>query len=260
MSTLYDELEVSPKASLGTIKAAYKALIQRYHPDKNPGNREAVLRTQRLNGAYEVLSDTDKRAAYDAQLSAEDPLNRDRVAERKPQPTRASQPKTTQTPPTPPPRPAQPPQSAPPPKPAPKPGGFMRGLGKLIMWAFAFWIGGEIWSANNRASVPYQPKTVVSNAAALVPPSAALTLTCRVRAGNEEVDENFYVDFGNRTVNGGVAQITDGDIVFTPYVNAGRVEIRINRYTGSIIIAIRDMSGKEESYFGMCTSAAGRNF
>jgi curved DNA-binding protein CbpA len=83
MSTLYDDLEVSSKASFGTIRAAYKALIQRYHPDKNPSNREAALRTQRLNNAYEILSDADKRAAYDAQLGAEDRLNRERDEERR---------------------------------------------------------------------------------------------------------------------------------------------------------------------------------
>src|SRR3989442_2538621 len=71
MSSFYDELEVSPKASPETIRAAYRSLIQRYHPDRHAGSRESALRTLRLNEAYAVLSDPVKRAAYDAKLFAE---------------------------------------------------------------------------------------------------------------------------------------------------------------------------------------------
>ena len=65
----YDMLEVSPKASPAVIKAAYKSLIQRFHPDKNLGDpalaRASSLRAGLINQAYETLSDPDKRATYD---------------------------------------------------------------------------------------------------------------------------------------------------------------------------------------------------
>ncbi len=67
----YDVLEVSPKASAEVLRAAYKSLMQRYHPDKNRDNLEATQQAAQLAQAYEVLSDPAKRAAYDAQLLAD---------------------------------------------------------------------------------------------------------------------------------------------------------------------------------------------
>ncbi len=64
----YEILEVSANASPEVIKAAYKSLMQRYHPDRNPGNAEAAERSISIVRAYEVLSDPVKRAAYDGQL------------------------------------------------------------------------------------------------------------------------------------------------------------------------------------------------
>lgn len=64
----YDTLEVSCKASAETIRAAYKSLMQRYHPDRNIGDAEAAARAVSIQQAYEVLSDTDKRAVYDLGL------------------------------------------------------------------------------------------------------------------------------------------------------------------------------------------------
>ena len=67
--TYYDWLEVSPKASPEVIEKAYKALVLKYHPDlqkNNSTNSEDIL--QKINEAYEVLSNPDKRANYDATL------------------------------------------------------------------------------------------------------------------------------------------------------------------------------------------------
>lgn len=64
----YDTLEVSPKASAETIRAAYKSLMQRYHPDRNIGDAVAAARAVAIQQAYEVLSDTGKRAVYDLGL------------------------------------------------------------------------------------------------------------------------------------------------------------------------------------------------
>ncbi len=66
----YDVLGVSPTADDFVIKAAYKALAQRYHPDKFHGNAkdaaDAEAKMRQLNEAYQVLSDPAKRRDYDA--------------------------------------------------------------------------------------------------------------------------------------------------------------------------------------------------
>jgi hypothetical protein len=78
----YEILEVSQNASPEVIKAAYKSLMQRYHPDKNPDNAEIAAHASKVVQAYEVLSDPNKRAAHDImlkQLSADSLLvDRDR--------------------------------------------------------------------------------------------------------------------------------------------------------------------------------------
>ena len=65
----YDVLEVSHKASPEVIKAAYKSLMQRYHPDKNPESNDAAARAALITHAYDVLSDAIQRAAYDISIS-----------------------------------------------------------------------------------------------------------------------------------------------------------------------------------------------
>jgi curved DNA-binding protein CbpA len=69
----YDILEVSPKASPEVIRAAYKSLMQRFHPDKSPGDEAVGARAAAIVHAYAVLSDADKRAEYNQslQLAAE---------------------------------------------------------------------------------------------------------------------------------------------------------------------------------------------
>lgn len=61
----YDLLEVSPDATDAEIKKAYRRLAVKYHPDKNPGNAEAGEKFKEIAKAYEVLSDSEKRAMYD---------------------------------------------------------------------------------------------------------------------------------------------------------------------------------------------------
>jgi curved DNA-binding protein CbpA len=76
----YEILEVSQNASPEVIKAAYKSLMQRYHPDRNPDNPEIAKHASLVVQAYEVLSDTDMRAAYNISLKLEltDNLNSNR--------------------------------------------------------------------------------------------------------------------------------------------------------------------------------------
>jgi len=61
----YDILGVSRNADLDTIKKAYRKIAMQYHPDRNPGNKEAEEKFKEAAAAYDVLSDADKRAQYD---------------------------------------------------------------------------------------------------------------------------------------------------------------------------------------------------
>lgn len=62
----YDVLGVSKTASQDELKKAYRKLARQYHPDTNPGDKEAEERFKEIQGAYDVLSDPDKRKQYDA--------------------------------------------------------------------------------------------------------------------------------------------------------------------------------------------------
>ncbi|MCB0664642.1 MAG: molecular chaperone DnaJ [Saprospiraceae bacterium] len=61
----YEILGVSKDADAAVIKKAYRKTAIKYHPDKNPGDREAEENFKEAAEAYEVLSDPDKRARYD---------------------------------------------------------------------------------------------------------------------------------------------------------------------------------------------------
>lgn len=70
--THYDTLQVERGASGDGVRAAYRRLAQKFHPDKHPGRDAAAAVMAQLNQAYEVLSDPDQRSAYDEWLAAEE--------------------------------------------------------------------------------------------------------------------------------------------------------------------------------------------
>ena len=79
-------LGVERSASLNDIKRAYKRLARRFHPDINPGDRQAELQFRQIAEAYETLSDPDRRRRYDStgfdprEAAAAGAVSRDQIA------------------------------------------------------------------------------------------------------------------------------------------------------------------------------------
>lgn len=97
--THYDNLKVARDAPPEVIRAAYKSLSQKYHPDRNPGDPRASRTMTIINAAYRVLSDPDLRRKHDEwirKVEAE-PLAKPRPTIR-PAANRPSRPPTRKTP------------------------------------------------------------------------------------------------------------------------------------------------------------------
>ena len=62
----YEVLGIDKSADAESIKKAYRKLAKKYHPDMNPGDKEAEAKFKEVNEAYEVLSDPQKKSQYDA--------------------------------------------------------------------------------------------------------------------------------------------------------------------------------------------------
>jgi len=74
--TLYDLLEVSPRASKEVIEKAYRVLVKRHHPDfhklDDKAREEEIIK--KINNAYEILRDDQERQKYDIQIGISVPL------------------------------------------------------------------------------------------------------------------------------------------------------------------------------------------
>ncbi len=65
MDDLYETLGITKTATAEEIKKAYRNQAFKYHPDRNPGNKEAEEKFKKISAAYEVLGDETKRRQYD---------------------------------------------------------------------------------------------------------------------------------------------------------------------------------------------------
>ena len=61
----YEILEISRGASGNEIKKAYRRLALKFHPDRNQGDKESEEKFKKINEAYQILSDAQKREIYD---------------------------------------------------------------------------------------------------------------------------------------------------------------------------------------------------
>jgi curved DNA-binding protein CbpA len=67
---LYAVLGLSPTASQEQIRAQYRELVRKYHPDLHPGDAHAAEMMERVNGAYDILGNPEERRQYDAEIGA----------------------------------------------------------------------------------------------------------------------------------------------------------------------------------------------
>ena len=72
LHTHYDNLKVTRNASTEMIRAAYKKLLQKYHPDRNPGDSEAARIMRIINSSYAVLADPIRRNKHVIWIAAQE--------------------------------------------------------------------------------------------------------------------------------------------------------------------------------------------
>lgn len=74
LTTHYANLRVARNAPPEVIRAAYKALMQKHHPDRHPGDAKAERIVRLLNEAYAVLNDPEQKARHDAWIAQQERL------------------------------------------------------------------------------------------------------------------------------------------------------------------------------------------
>ena len=171
--THYDNLKVTRNAPPEVIRAAYKTLTQKYHPDRHPGSADAARVMALINVSYQVLSDLAQRADHDRWIAQQEQLAAPPLAPSSPWPRQPSQ---------------SPRQAAPQPPPAPPPSPSILGsTRRLVSQVSRYWVlygiaGVAVWSWLNPTPVkpppvgpkPYQASRV-PEVAAYVSPSLTNT-------------------------------------------------------------------------------------
>ena len=72
LHTHYDNLKVARNAPPEVIRAAYKTLSQKYHPDKNPDNPQAARIMSVINTSYDILTDPVQKSAHDRWIAEQE--------------------------------------------------------------------------------------------------------------------------------------------------------------------------------------------
>lgn len=149
--THYDNLTVARNAPPEVIRAAYKTLSQKFHPDRNPGNTEAARIMAIINTSYEVLSDPDKRQEHDLWVAQQERVS-----------AQASKPNN---------QPQQAPRQPPTPPPLPKAsagGGVAHVLRNWLLYGIAtFFVW--IWATDKPSTPSPGPKPYQANPAPVRP-------------------------------------------------------------------------------------------
>lgn len=79
----YSVLGLHNSANKDEIRKAYRSLARKYHPDSNPGNKEAEEKFKEINDAYAILSDEKKKEKYDYEASMEKSNNKEDMFQQK---------------------------------------------------------------------------------------------------------------------------------------------------------------------------------
>jgi hypothetical protein len=175
MWTYYDNLKVARNAPPAVIKAAYRALSQQYHPDRNPApDAERIIRL--INEAYGVLGDPTRRAEYDRELESREKeerlaAQRRAAATRRDDDSAATHAQRKSSPAPRPPRPAPP--SPPTPSAAARPAlppMWVRVLLCAVLFAIGIWFS---WQEELKATASRDALEVVNTTSPWVTPSNA---------------------------------------------------------------------------------------
>lgn len=164
--THYDNLKVSKDAPIEVIRAAYKSLAAKYHPDHHSGSENSAKIMRIINASYEVLSDPDKRRAHDEWIAGKEikpvqeeppPLPKEQRSSSWPEPDRTRRRRTIMEP------------DWEPPPPAPNKSNAALGagiIGALILAVIAVDIFVGPTSSSAVPSTPVPPISAASNSSA----------------------------------------------------------------------------------------------
>ena len=176
MWTHYDNLKVARNAPPAVIKAAYRALSQQYHPDRNPApDAERIIRL--INKAYDVLGDPTRRAEYDRELEAQEKEERLAAQRRATAARKDDDSAATHAPPGSSPTTTSHPRPAPPPPPTPSaasrsalPPVWVRVLLCAVLFAIGVWFS---WREELNATTSHDAPEVAAPVSSTSAPASA---------------------------------------------------------------------------------------